>query len=299
MLLPAGLGGPSARSQDLHHPTTGPRKLRRVDGIALRALAAVQPSSPASAELVALAERALSIYAQQAELEQQARAAGVELQTARAERQGMDVDAALGDEAPPADRKRADQRVQRAEAALETAAERRGVLAQARARAEADVARHLQAYDETIAEEHNALVLEHVGRLRDHLGAAVDELETLRGLTGAGHTHLHLAGRGLERIASERMELFERALETVVAQAGDERLAPLVPRAQRPDELEAEEPAVAAESDVVPPAKRARHDALLSILHGIPEPALQGAAEPPVAEQTKPPPGSFDGGART
>jgi hypothetical protein len=209
-----------------------------MDGMQVRQLAATEPRSEASARLAEWSEKVLALHRQQAEHEQAVRAAGLELQAARADRDQIEVAATLGEaEAPPAERKKAEARVERAATALQGTGDRRRILAEAQRRAEADVLAHLQQHDAELVAEHNARLSECVERLRSHLAEAVSELDVLRGLVAAGDNHLRLAGRGLERVADERVMLLEPQLRAVAASAADERIAPLVPLPRSEEEL--------------------------------------------------------------
>jgi hypothetical protein len=117
-----------------------------VDPSAVRNLHSFEGRSPASARLRELAERVLDLHVRQAEHEQAARAAGLALRQAQADRDALEVAATLGEaEAPAAARKAAAARLEKAQATLDGAAERRRILAEAERRAEADLGRQSQA----------------------------------------------------------------------------------------------------------------------------------------------------------
>jgi hypothetical protein len=212
-----------------------------VDTGALRAFAATEVRSDTSAGLVELAEAVLSVVGDQGKLEQQARDAGLELRAARAERDQVEVDSTLGEgEVSAADRKRIVARIERAETTLKQADDRRRVLALARARAEADLTRYMQEHDAPLVDELNVRVEESCDRLRDRLAEAEGEIELLRAFTAMGMVHLSTIGRAhYDKVADERVTIFEPHLRAVAQEAADSRLAPLVPPPRGEEQVEA------------------------------------------------------------
>lgn len=220
---------------------SGPLYAPPVDSGAVRAFAAIEVRSDTSAGLVELAEAVLSVVGDQGKVEQQAREAGLELRAARAERDQVEVEGTLGEsEVSAADRKRTVARIERAETTLRNADDRRRVLALARTRAEADLTRFMQEHDAPLVEELNVRVEESCHRLRDRLGEAEGEIEALRALTAEGAVHLATVGRAIyDKVADERVTLFEPRLRAVVQEAADPRLVPLVPPPRGEEQVEA------------------------------------------------------------
>jgi hypothetical protein len=184
----------------------------------------------------------LDLHVRQAEHEQAARAAGLELREAQADRDALEVAATLGEgEASAGERKAAASRVAKAQETIEGAGERRRILAEAERRAEADLTRHVQASDAELSAEHNLDVEEACARLQERIGAALAEFEGLRQLVARGNTLLQATGRSQrDRAETHWVEQLERQLEEAGAAAGADRLAPVVPLPRSEAELAAE-----------------------------------------------------------
>jgi hypothetical protein len=219
-----------------------------VDPSAVRHLHSFEPRSPASARILDLAERVLDLHVRRSEHEGAARDAGLALRQARAERDAIEVDAALGEaEAPAAARKAAAARVEKAEATLEAAGERRRILAEAERRAEADLLGHVQGCDAELTAEHNADVEEACARLQERIGAALAEFEGLRQLVARGNVLLLTTGRSLgDQAQTYYVEQLERQLEAAGAAVAADRLAPVLPMPRGEEQVE-ESPAMLPE----------------------------------------------------